>query len=120
MKRMQSVAYDWHSYGRSTIGNKQRHRERQASRTCRLLPHLLPAGQRRAAGGRQVRPLADAGTISKLFGAIPKPKRTLPEFWTVEPTQDGERSFVVRRQGDVQIVALGYKVPSACTTTATC
>jgi zinc protease len=37
----------------------------------------------------------------------------LPPFWTVEPTQDGERSFTVRRKGDVQIVALGYKIPSS-------
>ncbi|MFP5392388.1 MAG: M16 family metallopeptidase, partial [Gammaproteobacteria bacterium] len=46
-------------------------------------------------------------------GKIPRPARKLPAFWTVEPTQDGERTFTVRRQGDIQIVALGYKVPAA-------
>ena len=51
--------------------------------------------------------------IQASFGKIAKPKRELPKLWTVEPTQDGERSFVVRRKGDIQIVALGYKVPSA-------
>ncbi|MFT8117580.1 insulinase family protein, partial [Salmonella enterica subsp. enterica serovar Typhimurium] len=30
-----------------------------------------------------------------------------------EPTQDGERQFAIRRRGDLQLVALGYKMPSA-------
>ena len=51
-------------------------------------------------------------SISRQFGAIPKPTRTLPVFWTVEPTQDGERTFAVRRAGDTQEVMLGYKIPS--------
>ncbi|TFI18394.1 pitrilysin family protein, partial [Herbaspirillum sp. 3C11] len=36
----------------------------------------------------------------------------LPTFWTVEPTQDGERQFTIRRSGDVQLVYVGYKIPS--------
>jgi len=111
-KRMQSVAYDWHSYGRSTIGNRSdienvKIGNLQAFYRTWYQPDnavLLVAGK------------FDPGTtlakIGRLFGAIPKPKRALPQFWTVEPTQDGERSFAVRRQGDVQIVAVGYKVPS--------
>ncbi|MBI3228712.1 MAG: insulinase family protein, partial [Burkholderiales bacterium] len=51
--------------------------------------------------------------ISKRFGSIAKPKRILPQAWTVEPTQDGERSVVVRRVGSTQIVAVGYKIPAA-------
>src|SRR5205814_8093955 len=51
--------------------------------------------------------------VAKYFGALPKPKRTLPPFWTVEPTQDGEREFLVRRKGDIQIIAIAYHVPSS-------
>src|SRR5262249_51459604 len=50
--------------------------------------------------------------VAKYFGAIPRPKRALPPFWTVEPTPDGERQLLVRRQGDSQIVAIAYHVPS--------
>ncbi len=111
-KRMQSVAYDWHSYGRSTIGNRSdienvRIGNLQAFYRTWYQPDnatLLVAGKFDAN--------ATLATINRLFGAIPKPKRALPQFWTVEPTQDGERSFAVRRQGDVQIVAVGYKIPS--------
>jgi len=111
-KRMQSIAYDWHAYGRSTIGNRSdienvRIENLQAFYRTYYQPDnavLLVAGK--------FDPQQTLATVQRLFGAIPKPKRTLPPFWTVEPTQDGERSFVVRRQGDIQIVAVGYKIPS--------
>ena len=111
-KRMQSVAYDWHSYGRSTIGNRSDIENvrienlRNFYRTYYQPDNavLLVAGQ--------FEPQATLAKISRLFGTIPKPSRTLPAFWTVEPTQDGERSFAVRRQGDLQFVAVGYKIPS--------
>ncbi|MDL2355981.1 MAG: pitrilysin family protein [Pseudomonadota bacterium] len=113
MKRMQSVAFDWHSYGRSTIGNRSDIENvgianLQAFYRTWYQPDnavLLVAGK--------FDPAATLGFIAQKFGAIPRPSRSLPRFWTVEPTQDGERSFSVRRQGDVQLVALGYKVPSA-------
>ncbi|HJV02218.1 MAG TPA: pitrilysin family protein [Burkholderiaceae bacterium] len=113
LKRMQSIAYDWHSYGRSTIGNRSdienvRIENLQAFYRTYYQPDnavLLVAGK--------FDPSQTLAWISKSFGAIPKPKRKLPPFWTVEPTQDGERCFTVRRKGDMQIVALGYKIPSA-------
>ncbi len=112
MKRMQSVAYDWHSYGRSTIGNRSdienvKIENLKAFYRTYYQPDnavLLVAGK--------FDPAATLATIQRVFGAIPRPKRSLPQFWTEEPTQDGERSFAVRRQGDVQIVTVGYKVPS--------
>ena len=112
LKRMSSVAYDWHSYGRSTIGNRSDIENvgianLQAFYKTYYQPDnavLLVAGK--------FDPAATLATINKAFGAIPKPRRTLPPFWTVEPTQDGARSFEVRRKGDIQIVAVAYKVPA--------
>ena len=112
VKRMESVAYDWHSYGRSTIGNRSdienvKIENLQAFYRTWYQPDnavLLVAGK--------FDPSQTLSWISKTFGVIPKPKRKLPQFWTVEPTQDGERQFLVRRKGDVQIVLLAYKVPS--------
>lgn len=112
-KRMQSVAYDWHSYGRSTIGNRSdienvKIENLQAFYRTYYQPDnavLLVAGK--------FDPAQTLAMISKNFGAIPKPKRQLPPFWTVEPTQDGERAFTVRRKGDMQLILLGYKVPAA-------
>jgi zinc protease len=111
-KRLESVAYDWHSYGRSTIGNRSdienvKIENLQAFYRTYYQPDnavLLVAGK--------FDPSQTLAWIGKTFGAIPKPKRKLPQFWTVEPTQDGERQYAVRRKGDVQIVLVGYKIPS--------
>ncbi len=113
LKRIQSIAYDWHSYGRSTIGNKSdienvRIENLQAFYRMYYQPDnavLLIAGK-----FDEKKALA---LVAKYFGPIQKPARTLPPEWTVEPTQDGPREFTVRRKGDIQIVALAYKVPSS-------
>ncbi len=112
MKRLESVAYDWHSYGRSTIGNRSdienvKIENLQAFYRMYYQPDnavLLVAGK-----FDEAKTLA---LVAKHFGAIPKPKRALPVFWTVEPTQDGDRMFTVRRKGDIQILAIAYHVPS--------
>lgn len=113
LKRMQSIAYDWHSYGRSTIGNRsdiENVNEAHLQAFYRLYYQpdnavLLVAGKFDEAKALKL--------IAQAFGKIPKPTRKLPAFWTVEPTQDGERQFDIRRKGDVQIVAVAYKIPSA-------
>lgn len=113
VKRMESVAYDWHSYGRSTIGNRSDiENVRIANLQAFYRTYYQPDNAVLLVAGK-FDPEATLARISRLFGVIPKPKRSLPAFWTVEPQQDGERSFAVRRQGDVQLVMLGYKVPSA-------
>jgi zinc protease len=112
-KRIQSVAYDWHNYGNATIGNRSdienvKIENLQAFYRTYYQPDnavLLVAGK--------FEPAKTLKWINDSFGAIPKPARTLPPTWTVEPTQDGERYFTVRRKGDIQVVEVAYKVPSA-------
>lgn len=113
LKRMQSVAYDWHSYGRPTIGNRSDIENvdiahLQAFYRLYYQPDnavLLVAGK--------FDPKQALGLIARDFGPIPKPAKPRPQFWTVEPTQDGNRDFTVRRKGDIQIVAMAYHVPSS-------
>ncbi|MFC3107459.1 M16 family metallopeptidase [Undibacterium arcticum] len=111
-KRMQSVAFDWHSYGKPTIGNRSdienvKIENLQAFYRMYYQPDnavLLVAGK--------FDPVLTLQWIERAFGPIAKPKRRLPPLWTVEPTQDGERGFTVRRKGDLQIIEVAYKVPS--------
>ena len=112
LKRMQSVAYDWHSYGRSTIGNRsdiENVKEENLQAFYRL--YYQPDNAVLLVAGKfdEAKALA---LIAGAFGRIAKPARKLPDLWTVEPTQDGEREFRIRRKGDMQIVAVAYKVPS--------
>lgn len=113
LKRMQSIVFDWHSYGHPTIGNRSdienvNIAHLQAFYRMYYQPDnavLMIAGNFDRFKALQ--------WIAAEFGGIPKPARHLPEFWTVEPDQDGERQFVVRRKGDTQIVMAGYKIPAA-------
>ncbi len=112
VKRMQSIAYDWHAYGRSTIGNRSdienvKIGNLQAFYRLYYQPDnavLLVAGK--------FDPGKALALIAQDFGPIPKPAAARPVFWTVEPTQDGPREFQVRRKGDIQIVLMAYHVPS--------
>ncbi|MEO6368086.1 MAG: insulinase family protein, partial [Steroidobacteraceae bacterium] len=116
IKRLQSMVYDWHNYGNSTIGNRSDIENvgienLQAFYRTYYQPDnavLLVAGKFDTAATLQL--------VAKHFGGIARPTRKLRKLWTVEPTQDGERSFIVRRVGDLQVVALGYKTPSALAT----
>jgi zinc protease len=112
IKRLQGVAYAWHNYGKPTIGNRSdienvKIENLQAFYKTYYQPDnavLLIAGK--------FDPAQTLAWVNQAFGKMPKPARKMRDFWTVEPTQDGERSVIVRRQGDVQIVAVAYKIPS--------
>jgi zinc protease len=110
-QRVTAAAFDWHGYGRSTIGarsdieNVPVDRLRAFYRT-----YYQPDNAIVIVAGKfdEAKALALA---KKHFGAIPKPKRVLPPTYTVEPTQDGERHVVLRRAGDTQAVTALYHMP---------
>ncbi|MCA9140357.1 MAG: insulinase family protein, partial [Planctomycetales bacterium] len=112
MQRMQSVAYDWHNYGQSTIGNRSdiervpivnlRRFYRKYYRPDNVL--LIVAGK--------FNPQTSLDLISETFGALASPDTPIDPTYTTEPPQDGERTVVLRRVGDVQLAGAVYHVPS--------
>ncbi len=112
-KRMQSITFDWHNYGNSTIGNRSDIENVKIENLQGFYRrYYQPDNAALVIAGKfdQSQTLA---WIAQSFGKIAKPTRKLPELWTVEPTQDGERSVMVRRKGDVQMLFLGYRVPAS-------
>ncbi len=111
-QRMLGVVFAWHNYGNPVIGNRsdiENVRIENLQAFYRL--YYQPDNAVLTVAGR-FDPQRTLRMIEQTFGRIPRPKRTLPALWTVEPTQDGERSYVVRRKGDVQLVMVGYRIPS--------
>lgn len=51
--------------------------------------------------------------IRKHFGAIPRSPKPIPEVYTEEPAQTGPRRVVVKRPGEVGVVQIAHKTPSA-------
>ena len=112
MQRMLALAFEWHNYGKSTIGN-------------RADIERVPIENLRAFYRKFYQPdnamLIVAGSFDpekaltyakEHFGAIDKPDRTLPTTYTEEPPQDGERTVILRRVGDVARVGAVYHVPA--------
>ncbi|MCE2970719.1 MAG: insulinase family protein [Burkholderiales bacterium] len=112
-QRMQAMLYDWHNYGKSTIGARsdiENVRIENLQAFYRLY-YQADNAVLTVAGKFDAQQTLD--WIVQYFGPIPKPTRALPPQWTVEPTHDGEREFRVRRKGEIQLVFVGYRVPSA-------
>ena len=109
-ERLQAVAYDWHNYGKSTIGARSDIEQVNVAR-LRAFYHnyYQPDNATLIVAGRfdEAKVLKQ---IDALFGKIPKPSRVLQPTYTAEPTQDGERSVTVRRSGGTQFVGAGYHV----------
>lgn len=112
-QRMYAVAFEWHNYGKSTIGNR--------SDIERVPIENLQAFYRKFYQPDNVVLIVTGkfdekkalGYVQKYLGSIPKPKRKLDLTYTEEPPQDGERIVTLRRVGGVGSVTVGYHTPAA-------
>lgn len=112
-ERVESTAYLWHNYGKSTIGSKDD------------LEHV-PVARPAAFYHKYYRPdnavlvltghLDEAKTlqfVADTFGKIPRPAIPVEQTYTMEPAQDGERFVELRRVGQNPEVMLAYHGPAA-------
>lgn len=111
-QRLVSAAFEWHNYGDDTIGPKS---DIENVPNERLLnwyeTYYQPDNAMLIVAGRFDQAKAFKA-IADTFGKLPRPKRTLPTTYTVEPTQDGEKSVTVRRVGGAPVLMVGYHVPA--------
>jgi zinc protease len=112
LRRVLGAAYDWHNYAKSTIGARSDVENVPIDRLQAFYKkYYQPDNAVLLVAGR-FDPQKTLSLIAARFGPIPKPDRTLPKIYTLEPTQDGERSVTIRRVGDNQLVFAAYHVPS--------
>ena len=112
MQRALETAYTWHNYGKVPIGNRSDIENVPIERLAAFYrKYYQPDDALLTIAGK----FDDGKTLAQvaaLFGGIPRPTRTLEKSYTVEPTQDGERSITLRRVGDTQGVMAVYHVPA--------
>ena len=113
MKRMQSMIFDWHNYGKSTIGNKSDIENVRIENLQDFYHRYYRPDNAVLTVSGKFDIQKTLNWIAEDFGKIENPAETLPPEWTVEPTADGERSFEIRRKGESQLVAVAYRIPSA-------
>ncbi len=113
MERIEAAAYDWHNYGKPTIGNRS-DIERVPIQNLQAFykKFYQPDNIVLVVAGKFDEPKALA-LVQKYFGEIPRPTRKLDNTWTEEPPQDGERVVTLRRVGDLGAVGVAYHIPAA-------
>ncbi|MEX2235767.1 MAG: pitrilysin family protein [Cyclobacteriaceae bacterium] len=112
LQRVMSTAYLWHNYGKSTIGSRA---DLENVPIEKLQAFYRKFYQPDNAVLTVVGKIDEAKTlemINSAFGVIPKPARVLEQAYTLDPTQDGERSVVLKRVGDTQVAITAYHIPA--------
>src|SRR5262249_50643126 len=112
-ERMASTAYLWHNYGKSTIGSRADIERVPADRLKRFYKKYYRPEDAILLVRGENDPGQTLAMIDAKLASIPNPKDKIEPTYTVEPVQDGERSVVLRRTGDVQVVGVVYHVVSA-------
>src|SRR5437764_2151581 len=110
LQRLGSAEYDWHNYGKSTIGARSDVENVDIARLQAFYRmYYQPDNAVLIVAGR-FDPDATLAKIVRDFGPIPKPARVLPKLYTEEPVQDGERSITLPRAGGTQLIGVGYHI----------
>ena len=109
-QKMQASAYDWHNYGKSTIGARSDIENVDIERLRAFYRMYYQPDNAVLIVAGKFDPASTLPLIAKEFGAIPKPTRALPRLYTSEPTGDGEHAVTVRRTGSAQYVGALFRV----------
>ena len=112
MQRMLAVAFEWHNYGKSTIGNRADIERVPITALRAFYERFYQPDNAMLIVAGSFDPAKALEYAKEHFGAIPKPTRVLPSTYTEEPAQDGERTVILRRVGDVARVGAVYHVPA--------
>ncbi|TCT03748.1 M16 family metallopeptidase [Paralcaligenes ureilyticus] len=113
MQKMQATAYQWHNYGHSTIGARSDVENVDVGQLKAFYKEYYQPDNAVLIVSGKFDPATTLQTIAQAFDKIPKPARSLPAEYTVEPVQDGEREVTLRRPGGSPLIAALYHIPAA-------
>lgn len=118
MQRTMASAFEWHNYGKTTIGARADIENVPIERLQAFYRrYYQPDNAILVVAGKFEVPKTLA-LIHTKFGGIAKPERSLErgnllyQTYTRDPEQDGEREVTIRRVGDEQMVMALYKIPA--------
>jgi zinc protease len=111
-ERILSTAYLWHNYGHSTVGARSDVENVPIPRLQAFYHNYYQPDNAVLLVAGKFDPAKTLQLVVDDFGKIPKPTRELQKIYTIEPTQDGERTVTLRRVGDNQIVMCAYHIPA--------
>ena len=113
VQRILGSAYTWHNYSNLPIGARSDVENVPIERLQAFYRTWYQPDNAVLVVAGDFDPVATLQIVADSFGAIPRPERTLPVSYTVEPPQDGERSVTVRRVGKTPYLGIAYHVPAS-------
>jgi len=110
-EKTMAAMYQWHNYGKSTIGARADVENVDIGRLQAFYRLYYQPNNATLIVSGKFDPAKVATWIQQDFGRIPTPKRKLQRLYTLDPTQDGERAVTLRRVGGSPLLMAGYHVP---------
>jgi zinc protease len=110
--RMSGAAYDWHNYGKSTIGARADVENVDIGRLKSFYKQFYQPDNATLIVSGKFDTATTLKIISDAFGKLPKPARVLARQYTIDPVQEGERTVHVRRPGGTAAVMAAYHMPA--------
>ncbi len=111
-QKIARIAFQWHNYGRPTIGNRSDIENVPIERLQAFYrTYYQPDNAVLVIAGDFDRD-STLALINQTFGALPKPARVLQRTYTDDAPQDGEREVRLARTGENRIVMAFYHAPA--------
>jgi len=111
--RAMAALFQWHNYGKPTIGARSDVENVDIPRLQAFYRTYYQPDNATLVVSGKFDPQQVLAWVQESFGRIPAPKRKLPMLYTLDPVQDGERSFALRRSGGVPMLLASYHAPAA-------
>lgn len=111
-QRTMATAFEWHNYGKSTIGSRADIENVSIDRLQAFYKKYYQPDNAVLVVAGKFEESKTLNMVNEYFGPIQKPIRELSTFYTRDPVQDGERTVTVRRVGDVQWLSVLHKICS--------
>ncbi|MBV8036516.1 pitrilysin family protein [Roseateles sp.] len=111
-QRVNAAAFAWHPYGHATIGPKSDIENVPIEKLQGFYKRYYRPDNATLLIAGAFDKAATLALIGRQFGGLANPAAPVPQPYTVEPAQDGERTVVVRRVGGQPILLASYHVPA--------
>jgi zinc protease len=110
MEKTLSSMYQWHNYGKSTIGARTDVEGVDISRLQAFYKRYYQPDNATLIISGKFDVVKTLAWVQQAFASVPKPARVLAQLYTLDPVQDGERTVTLRRVGGTPFLLAGYHV----------
>jgi len=112
-KEIYHTAYVAHPYHHSTIGHRSDIEKVKIEKLREFYDTFYWPNNATVTIVGDFQPEKALALVKKLYGVYPKSPKPIPQPYTEEPAQDGPRRLLVKRPGELGVVAIAHKITAA-------